>query len=176
MIILFLVEEESLESSLPHLLKKIKKKKIIRLKSMESRDVKKVINLIQINPADKAIILTDSECKKFEVMQNILKPIEIKISRAVRIPVFYVPIICMLETWLLADNESLSNYLSIKIPTILPAGIKHDDYLESLFRQAGKKRHYKKTVEAPLIAQRVNPIKIARRSPSFDYLLQCIEK
>ncbi|HJX50942.1 MAG TPA: hypothetical protein VJ438_05775, partial [Candidatus Nanoarchaeia archaeon] len=64
MIILFLVEEESLESSLPHLLKKIRRMNIRRLKSTQSRDAKKVISLIQINPADKAIILTDSECKK----------------------------------------------------------------------------------------------------------------
>jgi len=148
------------------ILPKVKKMR----KEMNPRKVKAFVNFLLDQNCEKVIILQDSHCSDPAKIEGNLRKrlieesLRDKIDRAVEICM----VVHAIESWLLADEEAIGDYLRSKVRGIYnPENeCKPDKVLNEIFKRYGL--DYFKGGEAPReIAKRLSLDKVIKKCPSF---------
>jgi len=148
------------------ILQKIKKMR----KAMNPRKVKAFADFLLDQNCENVIILKDSHCSDPENIEKNLRDrlieesLRDKIDREVRICI----VVHAIESWLLADEEAIGDYLRSKVKGIHnPENeCQPEDVLDGIFKK--NNREYLKGGEAPReIAKRLSLEKVAKKCPSF---------
>ena len=168
----FIVEGPSDEKVVEEICQKLQilpKVKKMR-KAMNPRKVKAFADFLLDQNCEKVIILQDSHCSDPAKMEGNLRKrlieesLRDKIDRAVKICI----VVHAIESWLLADEEAVGDYLRSKVRGINnPENeCKPDKVLDDIFKKNGK--DYLKGGEAPReIAKRLSLESVIKRCPSF---------
>jgi len=169
----FVVEGPSDEKVLLELAKKINIKIETRVPrpggGTRYRKIKRfATDLLNRKGCKKVCFLKDSHCSSPEkIKDQVLK----EIGRGIKICI----VVHAIESWLLADEKAIEDYLQIKIKPV-PSPEHHckpDDVLDDLFRKAGK-RYFKGGKDPAEIAKRLNLNQVQKKCTSFRNFLQVI--
>ena len=139
-------------------------------KAINPRKAKAFAELLLGMDCERVIILQDSHCsspvKVEENLRNRLieESLKAKIDREVKICI----VAHAIESWLLADEEAIGDYLRSNVRGIYEPEneCKPDEVLNELFKKHG--RDYFKGGEAPReIAKRLSLERVTKKCPSF---------
>jgi hypothetical protein len=168
----FIVEGPSDEKVVEEICRKLQvQPKIKRMrKAINPRKAKAFAEFLLGLDCERVIILQDSHCsspvKVEENLRNRLieESLKAKMNRAVKICI----VVHAIESWLLADEEAIGDYLRSKVRGIYnPENeCKPDVVLDEIFKRYG--RDYFKGGEAPReIAKRLSLERVTEKCPSF---------
>lgn len=118
----------------------------------------------------KIIICVDSECTpETEAKANIRK-LEDSFKSKVNCPLYCITVIHALEGWLLADPDTIREYLGsrarVDISPSKALSCKPKEVMKRVFRQNG--REFLSKRDSPRIAERVDIDKIVKNNKSFE--------
>ena len=168
----FIVEGPSDEKVVEEICRKLQVQPKIKQmrKAINPRKAKAFADFLLDMSCEKVIILKDSHCSnptKIEINLRdrlIEESLRDKIDREVRICI----VVHAIESWLLADEEAIGDYLRSKVKGIHnPENeCKPEDVLDGFFKK--NNREYLKGGEAPReIAKRLRLEKVIKKCPSF---------
>lgn len=168
----FIVEGRSDEKVVEEICRKLQVQPKIKQmrKAINPRKAKAFADLLLDLSCEKVIILKDSHCStptKIEINLRdrlIEESLRDKIDREVRICI----VVHAIESWLLADEEAIGDYLRSKVKGIHnPENeCKPEDVLDEIFKK--NNREYLKGGEAPReIAKRLSLENVIKKCPSF---------
>lgn len=125
----------------------------------------------------KIIVCVDSECTSPQEIEERILGVEETIMSEVKRPIYYIVVVHALEGWLLADPQSIKEYLGprakVNISASATSECRPKEVMSNIFNQAGKEFLY--TRDNPRIAEKVNVNKLARRSKSFAEFMKRIK-
>lgn len=168
----FIVEGTSDEKVVEEICRKLQVQPKIRImrKTINPRKAKAFTNFLLDRDCEKVVILKDSHCSDPAKIEKNLRDrlieesLRAKIDGEVRICI----VVHAIESWLLADEEAIADYLRSKVKGINnPENeCKPDKVLDEIFRK--HEQGYLKGGEAPReIAKRLSLEKVAKKCPSF---------
>ena len=159
-----IVEGKSDKEAISEICKKFGVSPKIRLmKGNDFRKAKSFASLLKRGGCQKIILLKDchrsspSEIKEKFRKYNLQGKIELCIVQNA------------IETWFLADSSAISDYLRIKVEEIVePEKIMEpDEYLDKIFKRAGKKEYFKGGKDPKELAKRLSIEKLRKKCSSF---------
>jgi len=168
----FIVEGPSDEKVAEELSRKLRiQSKIKQMHgTINPKKAKAFADLLLDMDCENVLILKDSHCSDPAKIEKNLRDrlieesLRDKIDREVKICI----VVHAIESWLLADEEAIADYLGSRVKGINnPENeCKPDEVLDEIFRKHGK--DYLKGGEAPReIAKRLSLEKVAKKCPSF---------
>ncbi|RZN37999.1 MAG: DUF4276 family protein [Methanophagales archaeon ANME-1-THS] len=121
-----------------------------------------------LHDCDKIVILKDSHCSDPEAIESNLRKrlreLGLSFDGNIRICI----VVHAIESWLLADEEAIGDYLGSKVKEVLNPenACKPEEVLDGIFKKNG--REYLKGGEAPReLAKRLRLEKVITKCPSF---------
>ena len=179
--IVLLVEGPSDANTLKFLVKKILGEQVnVITKPLRGRGnllkAEKVLNhintLLRRNPdVSKIIVCVDSECTPEDETEREMKKVENSIRAKIpqKYPIHYIGVIHALEGWLLADPDSIREYLGTRVRVNIPSSATLDckpkEVMRDIFRKADK--GFRPTHDCPRIAEEIDIDKMVKNNKSF---------
>jgi len=131
--------------------------------------------LLEHHDLTKVIICRDSECTNPKHIEREFRRGEEELQ-GLKIPVQLCVVVHALEGWLMADAESLSNFLGgprlLKIPKNSESLCKPKEALRELFRKAN--RDYIAQRDCPRIAEMADIKRMAKNNKSFAHFCELL--
>jgi len=119
----------------------------------------------------KIIVCVDSDCTSADETEKEIKKVETAIKAGIqqKYPIYYVGVVHALEGWLLADPESIKEYLGprarVNIHSSSTLKCKPKELMRDIFRKSGKE--FLPMRDNPRIAEKVDINRIAKNNESF---------
>lgn len=127
-------------------------------------------DILQDHPdISKIIVCVDSECTPEKRVLEDLRRVESSIKTKLRQPIHYLPVTHALEGWLLADPETIKQYLGsrvrVDISSSATSHCKPKELMKEMFQKAD--REFLPSRDNGRIADQINIDEIAKNNRSF---------